>query len=150
MSPKPNTKICKNVLTAPQLVQFWWDRPCQVRRVHLDFGHLAKRIRQKHWCLWLNFTYLLLMKQNVYPSEVRKHKIISVLLLMAEILHQLISSSSHYLQGFIHPRWCRIFSINSLTLAIQTPIVSYRWKTPNAALCLTVAVVWWSEYNVVV
>ena len=35
------------------------------------------------------------------------------LLLMAEILHQLIGSLSHYLQGFIHPRWCRISSINS-------------------------------------
>ena len=33
---------------------------------------------------------------------------------MAEILHQLIGSLSHYLQGFIHPRWCRISSINSM------------------------------------
>ena len=30
---------------------------------------------------------------------------ISEILLMAEILHQLIGSLSHYLQGFIHPRW---------------------------------------------
>ena len=36
------------------------------------------------------------------------------LLLMEEILHQLIGSLSHYLQGFIHPRWCRISSINSM------------------------------------
>ena len=35
-----------------------------------------------------------------------------LLLLMAEILHQLIGRLSHYLQGFIHPRWCRISSIN--------------------------------------
>ena len=35
------------------------------------------------------------------------------ILLMAEILHQLIGSLSHYLQGFIHPRWCRISAINS-------------------------------------
>ncbi len=34
-------------------------------------------------------------------------------LLMAEILHQFIGSLSHYLQGFIHPRWCRISAINS-------------------------------------
>ena len=27
--------------------------------------------------------------------------------------NQLIDSLSHYLQGFIHPRWCRISSINS-------------------------------------
>ena len=36
------------------------------------------------------------------------------LLLMEEILHQLIGSLSRYLQGFIHPRWCRISSINSM------------------------------------
>ena len=35
------------------------------------------------------------------------------ILLMAEILHQLICSFSHYLQGCIHPRWWRISSINS-------------------------------------
>ena len=35
------------------------------------------------------------------------------ILLMAEILHQLIGSFSHYLQCFIHPRWCRISAINS-------------------------------------
>ncbi len=34
---------------------------------------------------------------------------------MAEILHQLIGSFSHYLQGFIHPRWCKISAINSST-----------------------------------
>ena len=39
---------------------------------------------------------------------------ITLLLLMEEILHQLICSFSHYLQGFIHPRWCRISSINSI------------------------------------
>ncbi len=31
--------------------------------------------------------------------------LLHLLLLMAEILHQLIGSLSHYLQGFIHPRW---------------------------------------------
>ena len=36
------------------------------------------------------------------------------ILLMAEILHQLIGNSSSYLQGLIHPRWCRISSINSI------------------------------------
>jgi len=37
------------------------------------------------------------------------------ILLMAEILHQLIGSLSHYLQGVIYTRWCRISSINSTT-----------------------------------
>ena len=32
---------------------------------------------------------------------------------MEEILHQLIGGLSHYLQGFIHPRWCKISAINS-------------------------------------
>ena len=41
------------------------------------------------------------------------HYLISMILLMAEILHQLIGSLSHSLQGFIHPRWCRISAINS-------------------------------------
>ena len=34
---------------------------------------------------------------------------------MEEILHQLIGSLSQYLQDFLHPRWCRISSINSIT-----------------------------------
>ncbi len=33
---------------------------------------------------------------------------------MAEILHQLIGSLYHYLQGSIRPRWCRISAINSI------------------------------------
>ena len=37
------------------------------------------------------------------------------LLLMAEILHQLIGSFSIIFLGFyIHPRWCRISSINGI------------------------------------
>ena len=39
-----------------------------------------------------------------------------LILLMAEILHQLrlVVYPIIYLQGFIHPRWCRISSINSI------------------------------------
>ena len=37
------------------------------------------------------------------------------ILLMDKILHQLIGSLSHYLQGFIHTRRCRISSINSIS-----------------------------------
>ena len=40
--------------------------------------------------------------------------VFQVLLLMEEILHQLISSLSHYLQGCIYPGWCRISSINRM------------------------------------
>ena len=38
------------------------------------------------------------------------------ILLMDEILHQLIGSLYHYLHGLLHPRWCRIYSINSITV----------------------------------
>ena len=37
----------------------------------------------------------------------------NIIPLMEEILHQLIGSVSHSLQGFINTRWCRISSINS-------------------------------------
>ena len=40
-------------------------------------------------------------------------------LLMEEILHQLIGSLSYDLQGLIHPRWCRISSINSIYLKFR-------------------------------
>ena len=36
-----------------------------------------------------------------------------MILLMDKILHHQGWWLSHYLQGFIHPRWCRISSINS-------------------------------------
>ena len=35
--------------------------------------------------------------------------------LVEEILHQLIGRLSHFLHGFIHPSWCRISSINSMS-----------------------------------
>ena len=47
-----------------------------------------------------------------------------VLLLMAEILHQLIGSLSHYLQGFNHPMWCRISSINSSSHSVMLKVPS--------------------------
>ena len=52
---------------------------------------------------WMPSFLLLELKQNKED-----------ILLMEEILHHLICSLSHYLQGFIHPRWCRISSINSM------------------------------------
>ena len=38
-----------------------------------------------------------------------------IILLMEEILYQVVDRLSHYLQGFIHPKWCRISSTNSRT-----------------------------------
>ena len=45
--------------------------------------------------------------------------------LMEEILHQLIGHFSHYLQGFIHPRWCRISSINRML--VSGKVVDFFW-----------------------
>ena len=47
-------------------------------------------------------------KVHVCRGNIQKEEI----LLMAEILHQLIGSLSHYLQGFIHPRW--LFGISAI------------------------------------
>ena len=55
----------------------------------------------------------------------------SVLLLTAEILHQLMDSLSHYLQGFIHPRWCRISAINSKSQVISR-VVSFPHESFSA------------------
>ena len=46
----------------------------------------------------------------------KRYFVLRKILLMEEILHQLIGSLYHYLQGFIHPRWCGISSINSIML----------------------------------
>ena len=51
----------------------------------------------------------------------------TLILLMAEILHQLIGSLSHHLQGFIHHRWCRISSINSSDSSFQPKKCSLCW-----------------------
>ena len=50
-------------------------------------------------------------------------------LLMAEIRRSPVEvgSLSHYLQGFIHPRWCRISSINSMsTLSLLFLRISFK------------------------
>ena len=48
-----------------------------------------------------------------YPSQ--ESLFFKGLLLMAEILHRSIGSISHYLQSYIHPKWCRNSAINSIT-----------------------------------
>ena len=58
-----------------------------------------------------------------------------VILLMDEILHQLIWKITNYLQGVIHPRWCRISSINSRYCTMYIHII-YTY-VPNRALRIT-------------
>ena len=50
------------------------------------------------------------------------------ILLMEDSLHQLIWKISHYLRGFIHHRWCRISSINSITYHWH---MTYHWHIIN-------------------
>ena len=58
------------------------------------------------WAIWRSgWFYWYGNKDSLGPLEV---------LLMEEILQQLMSSLSHYLKGFLNPRWCRISSIKSM------------------------------------
>ena len=63
-------------------------------------------------CVWMWRTFLL----TLYYWSWKK------------ILHQLVNidSLSQYLQSFIHPRWCRISSINSMNTHFATK--NLNWK----------------------
>ena len=65
------------------------------------------------------------MCETFTPSEPLKEPLPSMILLMEEILHQLIGCLSYYLQGFIHPRWCRILSINSIGCLLGILTISF-------------------------
>ena len=94
-----NREIIREPLGLSRLLSgssHWSGSKCQKNRQPLGHRHTSKRKD-----LWINFH--------------GKIKETSKLLLMEEILHQLILSLSHYLQAFIHPRWSRISSINSIT-----------------------------------
>ena len=58
---------------------------------------------------------------------------------MAEILHQFIDSLSHYLKGFIHPRWLvEISAINSISQmwAIRNDLFAPpQWPISRLVLC---------------
>ena len=73
-----------------------------------------------------------------------------LVLLMEEILHQLIGSLSHYLQGFIHPRW--LFGISEPSTVGKhmpedfcpkwfTPKYHWPWNSGLAFFCLKYVVV---------
>ena len=70
---------------------------------------------------WVQVASTTLPETNIAPENRPSQKAsriptirFQVLLLMEEILHQLIWRNYHYLQGFIHLRWCRISSINRM------------------------------------
>jgi len=68
----------------------------------------------------------------------------SDILLVEDILHQLICSLSHYLQGFmIHPRWLfGISSINSMSIYFPTA-ASPGSRTSLHGDLSTIKAVWW-------
>ena len=88
---------------------------------------MERHVRVPH-CRWENFGSGFLTTQEpkvkFFWGKIGKPhnnlaenswQLVKTLLLMQKILHQLICSLSDYLQIFIHPRWCRISSINSAT-----------------------------------
>ena len=65
-------------------------------------------------------------RDEIRMKSIRRRIITLELLLMEENLHQFIWKMSHYLQGFIHPRWCKFSSINS-----ESEQMSNVSKNPN-------------------
>ena len=61
-----------------------------------------------------------------FETRTTKMPLLPLLLLMEEILHQLICRLSHYLQGFAHPWWCRISSINSTGSSLDSLLGTLR------------------------
>ena len=56
-------------------------------------------------------------------------------LLMAEILHQLIDSLSHYLQGSIHPRWLAGFQPSTVShIFLQFRVSGVNLSTENTLI----------------
>ena len=72
----------QHISSVPMSYEIWvvgWVQSVQF------LSYLPQPIQEPHQPFWcLSYVYLLLM---------------------AEILHQLMGNLSHYLQGFIHPRW---------------------------------------------
>ena len=58
---------------------------------------------------------------------------------MDKMLHQLIGSSSHYLQGFIHPRWCRISEPSTVWTGARV------FFSPATWIMIWWNAIWWDE-----
>ena len=116
----------------------------KLKQIPVDFRDaILRHIQMIHSkvlsCFW---TCLFRWKQHqlskIHPVEQRltqpkdheiKVETVFFLLLMEEILHQLIGSFSHYLQGFINSRRCRISSINSHKYAIPQSLKVGHWQS---------------------
>ena len=81
----------------------------------------------------------------VVQGDLRKYDI----LLMEEILHQLIWWISLYLHGFVHLRWCRISSINSITRRYRRVLIGWSYVLPGQRSKRRVDICWdliWSRW----
>ena len=92
-------------------------------RFHVNFqGCTRSEFENKYWIKkrivlhhLLGGFFRILEKMQRFESSVDGAVLIPTsILLMAEMLHQLIGTLSHCLQGFLHPRRCRISSFNSI------------------------------------
>ena len=99
-----------NIRSLGAVVQNTWKN----KGIHLlrqadkeDRGKVGMLVIMIYYCKWISLPLYLKSTQYVYVYKNR------MILLMEETLHQLISTLSHYLKGFIHSRSCRISSINS-------------------------------------
>ena len=88
-----------------------------LRRYLWVLGHLYSKgiwTTRDHQCdLQILLVHPGRLTEGTYKSPMKRKENDLNQTSRVEILHQLIGSLSHYLQGFIHPRWCRISSINS-------------------------------------
>ena len=136
-----NTHVPGNPFKAP-----WQPRPLWALLLPLCPQPQPGRHPQQRWRNWLTgvvssytnngnlFGIQLLWNWKLFCRWKAQSSSFSnpFLQLMAEILHQLIGSLSHYLQGFIHPRRCRISAINSRHLAENSAAPTAGAATPLA------------------
>ena len=105
------------------------------------------------FCSITMFQQLLYLLQKICKDPKLSHD----LLLMHEILHQLIGSLSHYLQGFWHTRRCRISSINSITVesltfvdgmqALSKQRFRHTYRSSSELICHS-ACLTWSKHSI--
>ena len=88
----------------------WDDPPSKVKQLKILVGLLILGFHGETTCIGDVYDSIFVMFICMFHLCLT----IAMILLMAEILHQLIGSLSHYLQGFVHHTWCRISSINSI------------------------------------
>ena len=119
--------ICNSARWSFLMLVFIWRHGTAFQKVSSWISCLAKQIAHvtcpRHYCLVISSN---MTTSYSYQSS------IAILLLMEEILHQLIGSLSQNLQGFIHPRWCRISSFHQQYLpqfwSVMVSLFDVAWQ----------------------